>query len=188
LIPFSTIGEVLERIRELTDFVIIGDTIVDISLGRKGTESDVDLFTLSLSPIFEEDRIREFAYRNGWDFGKTPMDTPRIIANVDDYEVQVDFYENFQDFFVPQKIIDNAIVIRIGNKEFKSVRLEDYILLKTNAFREEDEDELRTIVYLIGEGKLKIDLQYLWSNVDLFEENSKSIRDRLIILGIRQKE
>ncbi|MEM0174282.1 MAG: nucleotidyltransferase, partial [Sulfolobaceae archaeon] len=86
------------------------------------------------------------------------------------------------------KIIDNSIIIKIDNKEFKSVRLEDYILLKANAFREEDEDELRTIVYLVSEGKLKIDVQYLWSNVDLFEENAKSIRDRLIIVGIRPKE
>ncbi|MEM1626155.1 MAG: nucleotidyltransferase [Sulfolobaceae archaeon] len=188
MIPFSIIGEVLEKVKTLTDFVIIGDTIVDISLGRKGTESDVDIFTLSISPIFEEDRIREFAYKNGWDFGKTPIDTPRIIANFDDYEIQIDFYENFQDFYVPQKIIDNSIIIKIDNKEFKSVRLEDYILLKANAFREEDEDELRTIVYLVSEGKLKIDVQYLWSNVDLFEENAKSIRDRLIIVGIRPKE
>jgi len=64
------------------------------------------------------------------------------------------------------------------------VRLEDYILLKLNAFREEDEDELKGIVELIGTGKLKVDRQYLLSHVDYFEENADSIRDRLKSIGL----
>lgn len=157
MIPFSKVGEVLSEIKQLTDFVIIGDTIVDISLGRKGTESDVDLFILSLSVLIDEDKIRDFAYDRGWDFGKTPIDTPRIIATVDDDQLQIDMYENIQDFFVPKEIINSAIEIRLGKEKFKIIKLEDYILLKTNAFREEDEDELKTITYLLGEGKLSID-------------------------------
>jgi len=185
LIPFTKVGEVLSEIKQLTDFVIIGDTILDISLGRKGTESDVDLFLLGLSAFLDEDKIREFAYDRGWDFGRTPIDTPRIIATVDDNQLQIDMYENIQDFFVPQGIIDSAIEVRLGKDKFKIIRLEDYILLKANAFREEDEDELKTIVYLIGEGKLNIDKKYLESHIDLFEENAKSIRDRLDLVGIK---
>ncbi|BFH73227.1 nucleotidyltransferase [Sulfurisphaera javensis] len=185
MIPFSKVGEVLSEIKQLTDFVIIGDTIVDISLGRKGTESDVDLFILSLSVLIDEDKIRDFAYDRGWDFGKTPIDTPRIIATVDDDQLQIDMYENIQDFFVPKEIINSAIEIRLGKEKFKIIKLEDYILLKTNAFREEDEDELKTITYLLGEGKLSIDKKYLESHIDLFEENAKSIRDRLGLIGIK---
>ncbi|QIW23039.1 nucleotidyltransferase [Sulfolobus sp. S-194] len=185
MIPFSKIGDILAEIKGLTDFVIIGDTIVDLSLGRKGTDSDVDLFMLGLSVLVDEDKIREFAFERGWDFGKTPIDTPRIIASVDDDQLQIDMYENIQDFFVPEEIISSAIEMRVGKEKFKIIRLEDYILLKANAFREEDEDELKTIVYLIGEGKLNIDKKYLESHIDLFEENSKSIRDRLALIGIK---
>lgn len=185
MIPFSKVGDVLAEIRQLTDFVIIGDTIVDLSLARKGTESDVDIFILGLSVFVDEDKIREFAFERGWDFGRTPIDTPRIIATVDDDQLQVDMYENIQDFFVPQGIIDSAIEIRIGKEKFKIIRLEDYILLKTNAFREEDEDELKTLVYLLGEGKISIDKRYLESHIDLFEENAKSIKYRLALIGIK---
>lgn len=185
MIPFAKVGDILAEIRQLTDFVIIGDTIVDISLGRKGTESDVDLFILGLSVLIDEDKIRDFAFERGWDFGKTPIDTPRIVAGIDDEQLQIDMYENIQDFFVPEDIINNSIEVRIGKEKFKIIRLEDYILLKTNAFREEDEDELKTIIYLVGEGKLNIDKKYLESHINLFEENAKSIKDRLSLIGIK---
>ena len=184
MIPFTKVGEILKEIKELTDFIIIGDTVVDLELGRKGTESDVDLFVLSISVFIDEDRIRDFAYERGWDFGKTPIDTPRLVVGVDDEQLQIDMYENIQDFFVPQGVIDNAIERKIGNEYFKVIRIEDYILLKANAFREEDEDELKTIVYLIGNGKLEIDKNYLKSHIPLFEENAKSIEDRLKSVGI----
>jgi Predicted nucleotidyltransferase len=185
LIAFSKVGEVLKEIKELTDFVIIGDTVVDLELGRKGTESDVDLFILSVSVFIDEDKIREFAFDRGWDFGKTPIDTPRLIIGVDDEQLQVDMYENIQDFFVPQDIIENAQERKIGNEYFKVIRIEDYILLKANAFREEDEDELKTLVYLIGSGKIEIDKNYLKSHIQSFQENAKSIEDRLKSIGIK---
>ncbi|BCU70471.1 nucleotidyltransferase [Stygiolobus caldivivus] len=185
MIPYSKVGEVLKEIRQLTDFIIIGDTIVDLELGKKGTESDVDLFVLSVSVFIDEDRIREFAFDRGWDFGKTPIDTPRLVVGVDDEQLQIDMYENIQDFFVPQEIIDNATERKIGNERFRVIRIEDYILLKANAFREEDEDELKTLVYLIGSGKIEIDKNYLKSHIQFFEENTKSIEDRLKSIGIK---
>ncbi|MFP3201834.1 MAG: nucleotidyltransferase [Sulfolobus sp.] len=185
MIPFSKVGEILKELRILTDFVIIGDTIVDISLGRKGTESDIDLFVIGISVFIDEDKIRDFAFEKGWDFGRTPIDTPRLVANVDDDQLQIDLYENIQDFYVPEEILNNAVEIKLGDEYFRSVRLEDYILLKANAFREEDEDELKTIVYLIGNGKLEIDKNYLKSHISLFDENAKSIEERLKMVGIK---
>ncbi len=185
MIPFEKVGDILVKIRSLLDFVIIGDTVIDLELNKKGTESDVDLFSTSLSVFFEEDRIREFAYSSGWDFGKTPFDTPRLIIPVNDEQLQVDLYENIQDFYVPQEIIENSMLRKIGHEKFRVIRFEDYLLLKANAFREEDEDELRTIVYLIGEGKLKIDKQYLLSHISLFSENADSIKERLNVVGIK---
>ncbi|AAY80138.1 nucleotidyltransferase [Sulfolobus acidocaldarius] len=184
MIHFSKVGEILSEIRELTDFVIIGDTVVDISLGKKGIESDVDLFVLSISTVIDEDKIRDFAFERGWDFGKTPIDTPRLIVGLDAESLQVDMYENIQDFFVPEQIINSAKEIKIGKEYFKIITLEDYLLLKANAFREEDEDELRGIVSMIGEGKLSINKEYIRKHIDLFEENSKSIAERLRSVGI----
>ena len=185
MIPFTRVGEVLTTIKQnLGEFVVIGDTIVDLMLNRKGTESDVDLFPLEVSPFAEEDRIREFAYSQGWDYGKTPIDTPRVIVTTEEGELQVDFYDNIQDFYVPQVVLESATYERIGKEKFKVVRLEDYILLKLNAYREEDEDEIRGIVELIGEGKLKIDKEFMKSHIDAFEENAKSIYDRLKSVGL----
>ncbi len=185
MISFNDVDKILSEIRQVTDFVIIGDTVVDLLLKRKGTESDVDVFALDISVIAEEDKIREFALERGWDYGSTPLDTPRVFAPVDDQQLQVDFYENLQDFYVPKEILDSSKEMKIGKDYFKVITLEDYLLLKANAFREEDEDELKTIVYLIGEGKLSIDKEYLKSHIDLFEENSKSIRERLSAVGIK---
>jgi len=185
LINFNDIGKVLSEIKEITDFVIIGDTVVDLCLKRKGTESDVDLFPLSISVITESDKIRELAYNKGWDYGSTPLDTPRLVIPINDDQLQVDFYENFQDFYVPKEIINSASERKIGKYDFKVIKLEDYILLKANAYREEDEDELKTLLYLVGEGKLTIDRDYLKKHVNLFEENSKSIKDRLNMIGFK---
>ncbi len=185
MINFQDIGKVLSEIKEITDFVIIGDTVVDLCLKRKGTESDVDLFPLTISVITESDKISELAYNKGWDYGSTPLDTPRLIIPINEEQLQVDFYENFQDFYVPPEIINSSIERKIGNYTFKVIKLEDYILLKANAYREEDEDELKTLVYLVGEGKLTIDKDYLKKHVILFEENSKSIKDRLNMIGFK---
>ncbi|WP_338599757.1 nucleotidyltransferase [Sulfolobus tengchongensis] len=185
MIPFDKVGDVLYEFESLTKFVIIGDTIVDVLLKRKGTESDIDLFVLDISVLVDDDKIRNFAYDKGWDYGRTPIDTPRLLVPVNDDQLQIDLYENIQDFFVPKEILDSAINIKIGNHEFKSVTLEDYILLKANAFREEDEDELRTLIYLLGEGKIKIDKEYLKKHLNAFEENSDSIRERLSLIGIK---
>jgi len=185
LISFEKIGDILRQIQELTDFVVIGDTVVELSLNRKSTDSDVDLFPLGFSVIDEYDRLTQFVERQGWDLGSTPIDTPRLVIPLNDEQLQVDLYENIQDFFVPTKILEEAETRKIGKWEFKVVKLEDYILLKANAFREEDEEELKRIVQLVGERKLKIDLDTLNRNAELFEENSKSVRERLASIGFK---
>ncbi|MEM3280742.1 MAG: nucleotidyltransferase, partial [Saccharolobus sp.] len=114
MISFEKIGEVLYELQNLTDFVIIGDTIIDITLRRKGTESDVDIFVLGISVLAEDDKIRDFAYERGWDYGRTPIDTPRLVVPIDNDQLQIDLYENIQDFYVPKEILDNAINIKIG--------------------------------------------------------------------------
>ncbi|EZQ03786.1 MULTISPECIES: nucleotidyltransferase [Acidianus] len=185
MISFLDVGKVLKEISELTDFVIIGDTVVDLLLKRKGTESDVDIFPLELSAVAEEDKIRNFSENNGWDYGTTPIDTPRLLVPLGDSQLQVDIYDNIQDFFVPEEILKSAIAMSIGDSEFKVIRLEDYILLKANAYREEDEDELKTILHFIGEKKLKIDKNYLYKHTELFEENSENIKERLELIGFK---
>ncbi|AWR97356.1 nucleotidyltransferase [Acidianus sulfidivorans JP7] len=183
MISFNSIGDVLEKLQGIIDFVIIGDTIVELTLNRKGTDSDVDLFPTNSSVFSEEEKIRQFCAENGWDYGSTPLDTPRLIVPVSEGQLQIDIYDNIQDFYVPQEIISNAKTMKVGKKAFKVIRLEDYILLKANAYREEDEKELKDLLKIIGEKNIKIDKVYLESHIDLFEENSNSIKQRLKDIG-----
>jgi len=184
MIRFEKVGEILAQVRAVTDFVIIGDTILDLALNRKGTESDVDVFPTSISAFAEEDRIRELAYSKGWDFGRTPIDTPRVIATIDAQQLQIDFYDNIQDFFIPQKVLEDSVEVKLGKYSFRAVSLEDYVLLKANAFRDEDEDELKTIFYMIGEGRISLDRDKIAERSNLFEENAGSIVQRLRSVGI----
>ncbi|ARM76001.1 nucleotidyltransferase [Acidianus manzaensis] len=183
MISFSSIGEALEKLRKIIDFVIIGDTVVELVLNKKGTDSDIDIFPVDTSVFAEEDKIREFCNENGWDYGSTPLDTPRLIVPLNEGQLQIDIYDNIQDFFVPPEIISNAKETKIGKYEFKVIRLEDYILLKANAYREEDEKELKDLLDIIGKKNIKIDKKYLECHINLFEENSSSIKERLKDIG-----
>jgi len=168
MIRFDKVGEILAKLKERLDFVIIGDTVVDLSLGRKGTESDVDLF-VNDGLLIEEENLISLCNDNGWEMGRTPIDTPRIIANIGEQQLQIDLYENLQDFFVPRVVLDSAVPMKFGNVELPVVRLEDYVLLKLNAFREEDEEELKVLINYVGQGRLKLDRTYLASHMELFE-------------------
>ncbi|QKR00026.1 nucleotidyltransferase [Metallosphaera tengchongensis] len=185
MISFEKIGEILDEIRRLMDFVIIGDTVVDLTLNRKVTESDVDIFPINFSVLIEGDLLKSFAEERNWEVGSTPIDTPRLIVPVDDEQLQLDFYENIQDFFVPPVVVESAEEMKVGGKTFKVIKIEDYILLKANAFREEDETEIKKIIQLIGEKKIKIDLKILSEHAKDFEENAQSIRERLASIGLK---
>ncbi|BCU68298.1 nucleotidyltransferase [Sulfolobales archaeon HS-7] len=184
MIKMTEIGEILNEIRTITEFVIVGDTIVDVTLKRKGTESDVDIFPTTISAFADEDVIRNFAYSNGWDFGRTPIDTPRIVVELDEGQLQLDFYDNIQDFYVPSKLLDSSIEVKIGNYTFKSIPLEGYVVLKAYAYREEDEDELRSLSMILSEKNIRIEVDKITSFSELFEDSTQSIVKRLKNLGI----
>jgi len=178
------VAEILEKIRNSGfDFVIIGDTTVLLEMKRKEIEGDIDIFLINKSSIEEEEKIMEIAKENGWELGQTWLGTPRIIAKSNDDEIQIDFYENLMDFFVPEGIINSTREVEIGERKFKVISLEDYIVLKAFANREEDEEELRTIVKLIAEGKLRIDRNVILEHLNFFED-PKSLSKRLREVGI----
>ncbi|BBG24561.1 nucleotidyltransferase [Sulfuracidifex tepidarius] len=185
MIQLAQVGDVLKELSSLTDFVIIGDTVLDVTLGRKNVESDIDVFLTSISVFTDEDVIDDFSQRHGWDLGKTPIDTPRFLVPIADDQLQIDLYENIQDFFVPPIVIESSTEKKIGDFSAKIILLEDYILLKANAFREEDERELKEIVKMVGERKIVINKEILLEHVEHFEENSKSIKERLNSIGIK---
>lgn len=185
MIQLAQVGDILKQLSSLTDFVIIGDTVLDIAIGRKNIESDIDIFLTSISVFTDEDAIDNFSETHGWDLGKTPIDTPRFLVPIDDDQLQIDLYENIQDFFVPPIVIESSVEKKIGNFNVKMILLEDYLLLKANAFREEDERELKEIVKMIGERKILINKDILLEHVEHFEENSKSIRERLNSIGVK---
>ncbi|MEM4013275.1 nucleotidyltransferase, partial [Desulfurococcus sp.] len=58
--------------------VIIGDTVVQLALGRRRLEGDVDLFVYEPSPLLEQDYYHELASRHGWEASSTEVGTVKL--------------------------------------------------------------------------------------------------------------
>ncbi|MEM2235457.1 MAG: nucleotidyltransferase [Desulfurococcaceae archaeon] len=129
-----TVSELALVLKEFIDagvkFVLIGDTVVQLRLGRKELEGDLDLFVLEPSIIFEEEFYINLAEEKNWVYTRTEAGTPRIIAKADASEITVELYENLLDIYIPVKFIDEAKVIEVNGVKVKSIGLEEYFILK----------------------------------------------------------
>ncbi len=168
------------------DGVIIGSTVLALAVGVKEFEDDIDLFVTSMSPTIEDQRIRSIAQELGWDTGTTHIDTPSIIARINDKEILVELYENIFDFYVPSHIVENSRALSIRGGTIKVIRLEDYILLKARRGIEADMEDLRVIESLIRDKKVRIDEGYLRRSLQQFpEEDIHLITSRLKSIGLK---
>jgi len=170
------LAEVIEVLREKgIDGVIIGSTVLAVTIGAKELEDDVDLFVTSFSPTIEEQKIRDVAKELGWDLGRTGIDTLSIIARKGDKEIIIELYENIYDFYVPSHVINNARRVRISGRRLKLIRIEDYILLKARRGSEFDLEDLRVIRSMISSRELRIDEGYLKKSLLNFPEEDRSL-------------
>ncbi len=167
--------------------VIIGSTVIDLELRRKSFEDDIDFFVLEPSPLIEEDRYREIAYRNNWQMSYTALGTPKFVIRLPSgEEVIIEFYENIHDFYVPLEVIENAPAKRISGTSVRVIRPEDYIVLKAKAAREPDIEDLRIVKEYIDSGKLRIDERIIKRDIELLpEEDKKFVIHKLRELGFR---
>lgn len=164
------------------DGVLIGSTVYQLLLGWKELEDDVDIFSTSLSPSFDEDLILEAAEELSCFTGQTAWGTPQLRCMVEGCEIIIELYENLYDFYIPEEIIASHQEVNIRGVTVKILRIEDYLLLKAKAGREKDLEDLKFLSDLIRSGDLKIRRDILLTHAELFEESDK----KLIIKRLRE--
>ncbi|RLG82199.1 MAG: nucleotidyltransferase [Thermoprotei archaeon] len=183
----STFALAINKLRSHgIDGVIIGSTVIMLRIGVKELEDDIDLFTTSVSPIFDEDLIRDVANTLGCFIGQTEWGTPQLRCVLNSDEVVIELYENMYDFYIPQQMIREAVSIRIEGVNIRLLKPGDYIILKAKAGREKDIEDLRAIAGLIKSSKVRISMELVKDHLKLFEEyEAKLIRKRLKECGFK---
>jgi len=182
----KSLAKVIAQLREHEiDGVIIGSTVYMLRLGFRELEDDVDLFTTSIMPSFDEDVVLNAAENLGCFLGQSEWGGPQLKCPVNGEEVTVELHENIYDFYVPQEILDDAETLSIAGVNVKVIHVEDYLVLKAKAGRDQDLEDLRYLSDLIRSGKLKIRKELLRQRLSLFDEyESKLIIKRLKDSGI----
>lgn len=179
------IAKAIAKLRELgIDGIIIGSTCIDIILERV-CEGDIDLFTTSLSPLLEENKIRQIAYTQGWSTGTTELGTPSITMNIDDIDITVELYENIMDFYIPLESLSlckRSTVVEGVNINY--IAPECWVVFKARRGSGKDMMELAILKQMIEEGSLIVDKSLIKKVIDLYEEDKPYIVERLKTLKL----
>ncbi len=129
-----TLDELAEILGKLVDegidFVVIGDTVVQLELKTKTFEGDIDIYALEPSPLAEEERYMMLAEKYGWDYGSTEIGTPRLIARTRSGDIVIEVYESFMDIEIPWEIVEEARSINLRGVKIKVIKPEHYFVLK----------------------------------------------------------
>jgi predicted nucleotidyltransferase len=181
------VTKVLEEIaKEGIEGILIGDTCLNIELGNKFFEGDLDLFVTSLSPLMESTRIITVAEERGWSTGVTEIGTPSITVTVDDIDITVELYENIMDFYIPQEIIDLCQQeYNIEGNKIKCLSKECWFALKARRGASQDLSKISFALELLEKSGIKIDKNKLKKAIEAFSEDAYYIYDRLRSIGLR---
>ncbi len=162
------------------DAVIIGGTVVELEARSKSFTGDIDLFPLKPSPIMEEGYYYEVAEKLNWDYGQTGLGTPKFVAKTESGPVEVEFYDNILDFYVPEEILKDAKTINVKGVPIKRISVEDYLVLKSRSEVPTTIDVLRGVYELWKSGKISINLRRIKERLNLFPpEEVPTMRGRL---------
>ncbi|MEL9940296.1 MAG: nucleotidyltransferase [Ignisphaera sp.] len=173
-----------ELAKEGIEGIVIGDTCLNIELGNKSFEGDIDLFVTSMSPLLEADRIYDIAQNRGWSTGVTVLGTPSVSMTVNDEEVVVELFENVMDFYIPQELIDLCRQeYEIGGEKITCLAKECWIVLKARRGSDQDLAKLSLVVDLMKRNEIKIDKNKMKSAIEVFEDEAEHIYERLRNLG-----
>uniref|UniRef100_A0A7C2BKZ9 Nucleotidyltransferase n=1 Tax=Thermosphaera aggregans TaxID=54254 RepID=A0A7C2BKZ9_9CREN len=163
------------------DYVLIGDTVVQLYLGFKTLEGDVDLFALNPSPLGDQEFYSSLAERNGWEVASTELGTPKLICTVKGETVEVELYENFMDVEIPEELLNQSVTITVGSVKARALRPEHYFVLK--ARQGVDLDKLKRWLKQVEKtGFNKKIVEEAVSYFPGYEE--KTIRERLRSIGL----
>ncbi|MEM4431803.1 MAG: nucleotidyltransferase [Desulfurococcaceae archaeon] len=180
---FFTIRDLADVLKKFfdkkIDFVIIGDTAIQLYMNKNVFENDVDLFILEPGIVGYEDLYIEIANENGWSYGTTEVGTPRLVAGTSNGEIVVELYENMLDFNIPEQILKDASIVNIEGIEVKILKPEQYLVLK--AKQGVDLDKLKRIVKQLN----SIDRKLIKKTLNYIDENErKVIETRLVEAGL----
>ncbi|MDT7887962.1 MAG: nucleotidyltransferase [Desulfurococcales archaeon] len=151
-------------------FVIIGDTCIYYTIGRRVFEGDVDLYIYEGSLISVEGDIISHADEVGWDLGSTWLGTPSLVVRVGSEEVSLDLYEAVHDFYVPWEFLESPRVVDISGYPLRMLSPEQHIVLKARSGSEGIDEELHEYVDLYESGDLKISIHELKKLASFFED------------------
>ncbi len=185
-----TVKDMVKVLRELIDegveFIIIGDTVIQLEVGKKTLDGDVDLFVISPSPFVEEDFYRALAEKRKWYFSFTDLGTPRIVAHVNGKDIEIELYENIHDFYIPEDIINSARKIKLQGITIRVLHVEDYVLLKARAGSPEDIEKLSKVLKDLEKYRIGLNLRILRQHIRFFpKEDQQVIMNRIVKLGIK---
>jgi len=162
---------------------IIGGVVISYFLGEKEFDEDLDLFIYEGSILDKENYLREYAHEKSWEVGSTEYGLPKISLRKNESEVEIEFYENIYDFYIPLEIIERSRDIRIRDIDLKIIYPEHQIVLKARAGGEQDIETLRLYSDLVKEGKLKISVSRIRETIMFFPDEEKLILSRLRSAG-----
>ncbi|MCS7098981.1 MAG: nucleotidyltransferase [Sulfolobales archaeon] len=168
-------SRVLSRVIDLlrstgVDGVVIGSTSVELFTGRDTFEGDIDLLVTSTSVLANYGILEQLARERGCVLGATWLGTPSVTCYIEGEEVTVDLFENLYDFYIPSEIVEDSITYDVLGIKVRAIRVEDYVVLKAAAGRDEDLETLRKIGELVRSRKLRLDRKLIESRAELFSE------------------
>lgn len=120
----------VELARRGVKAIVIGDTVIQIALGYRRLEGDLDLFILEPSPIMERDFYENIARELGWETSLTEIGIPALIIPTVEGHLVVELYENYMDIEIPSEILESADEIRIHGEKIALIKPEHYLILK----------------------------------------------------------
>ncbi|RLE94215.1 MAG: hypothetical protein DRN04_04105 [Thermoprotei archaeon] len=178
---------IVEIVKEVADTlsqkgiegVIVGEVCLQLLYKIPVEVKDFAVFVLNKSPFLEPQIFEEIGLERGWDVGFTDIGTPYYLIRKNGDEYVVELIENIGDIYIPDRMLKNAVQIKINNVKVKVLKLEDYILIACRTSRPEDYNFLERVKKLINMGKIKINSKYLNKNISLFKEDEGFIRRRL---------
>jgi len=184
-----TIDDLLYVMKKLGDAglesVIIGGTTIELELRKKTFTGDLDLFPTNHFALVEEDLFRSLALELDWEYGHTGLGTPKMVAKSPKNQVEIEFYDNILDFYVPQEILDEAKTIEMKGVKIRKISPEDYVVLKSRSEDPEAIDVIRGVKALADQGKIALNVRKIRGRLQLFPETDvPTMRNRLKQAGI----
>lgn len=178
------VGEVANALRALreegVDFVIIGDTTVQLALGMSELDGDIDIFVIEPSPLSEPNFYRELASRRGWEVGASEFGVLQLQIPARNGYLIVDVYENFMDVEIPTEILEKAQEVQINGIRAKVLPPECYLVLK--ARQGVDLDKLSDTIKRL---RKKINVRLVEETISSYPEDEEGlIRSRLEEAGL----